>query len=283
MTPKFLGYTRAAAAAVIGLNILATAQASAQTMIGKPHSASVSVDLSVLNQLGNTPTVPQILHPSVRSLLMPNSRQPKQSRSTSIGLSRSTPLSAPIGTIRLKPPTKAKKRAAPSQTMIRRKSPAKARVVMPAAPKIPPQPRTAITRTVEAPPPPMRLSKPVAKPLPPAKQIVALTRARKPNQQFRLEFGIGSAEIGDGTNITLDRVVQMLKRDENLRLQLLAYAGGGNQTPSQARRLSLSRALAVRSRLIEKGIRSTRIDVRALGKKSEGGPPDRIDITISAR
>jgi hypothetical protein len=78
-------------------------------------------------------------------------------------------------------------------------------------------------------------------------------------------------------------VAKSMKQDGNLRLQLLAYAGGGAQTPSQARRLSLSRALAVRSKLIEKGIRSTRIDVRALGNKSEGGPPDRVDIIITSR
>ncbi len=74
-----------------------------------------------------------------------------------------------------------------------------------------------------------------------------------------------------------------MKGDDALRLQLLAYAGGAAQTPSQARRLSLSRALAVRARLIEKGIRSTRIDVRALGNKSEGGPPNRVDIIITTR
>jgi hypothetical protein len=68
-----------------------------------------------------------------------------------------------------------------------------------------------------------------------------------------------------------------------MRLQLLAYSGGGSQTPSQARRLSLSRALTVRSQLIKQGIRSTRIDVRALGNKSEGGPPDRVDIVVTTR
>lgn len=81
----------------------------------------------------------------------------------------------------------------------------------------------------------------------------------------------------------MDGIAKSMRGDGALRLRLLAYAGGATQTPSQARRLSLSRALAVRAYLIEKGIRSTRIDVRALGNKSEGGPPDRVDIIITTR
>ncbi|MEJ0067668.1 MAG: OmpA family protein [Pseudomonadota bacterium] len=61
------------------------------------------------------------------------------------------------------------------------------------------------------------------------------------------------------------------------RIQLLAYADGTPESESQARRLSLSRALAVRSFLIEQGIRSTRVNVQALGIKTAGGPADRVD------
>tara|TARA_A100001037_G_scaffold12867_2_gene12003 strand:- start:25082 stop:25381 length:300 start_codon:yes stop_codon:yes gene_type:complete len=64
------------------------------------------------------------------------------------------------------------------------------------------------------------------------------------------------------------------------RLQLKAYAGGTGETLSSSRRLSLSRALAVRSFLIEQGIRSTRIDVRALGRAEDSGPPERVDIVL---
>jgi outer membrane protein OmpA-like peptidoglycan-associated protein len=41
--------------------------------------------------------------------------------------------------------------------------------------------------------------------------------------------------------------------------------------------LSLTRALAVRAYLMDKGIADTRIDVRALGVAASG-PPDRVDI-----
>lgn len=62
-----------------------------------------------------------------------------------------------------------------------------------------------------------------------------------------------------------------------------AYAAGTAEAASKARRTSLSRALAVRTFLIENGVRSTRIDVRALGNKAEGGPPDRVDIEVGLR
>ena len=49
------------------------------------------------------------------------------------------------------------------------------------------------------------------------------------------------------------------------------------------RRLSLSRALTVRSYLISQGVRSTRIDVRALGARASDGPADRVDLLIGDR
>ena len=113
--------------------------------------------------------------------------------------------------------------------------------------------------------------------------IPPATGKLNPGQQFRVGFAPEAASISDGESAELDGIAQSLRGNEALRLQLLAYAGGASQTASQARRLSLSRALAVRSYLIEKGVRSTRIDVRALGNKSEGGPPDRVDIIITTR
>ncbi len=70
---------------------------------------------------------------------------------------------------------------------------------------------------------------------------------------------------------------------ETLRVQVKAYASGAGGSASAARRLSLSRALAVRAFLINQGIRSTRIDVRALGSRAEGGPPDRVDVILAGR
>jgi len=283
---------------VVGLAIAASAPATAQTMIGQRNSASVSVDLSVLDQLGSTPTVPQLLQPSVRSLLMPNARQPAGSRFAPLAQPQLNPPDAPTGSVSLKPPTQTKRRAAPARPKVAKRPPPKPRVTAPAVPKVAPPPPPMVAAVPKAPvappPPPAPPAPPVAAPAtPPATGAAAAsaaltsrpapTGALKPGQQFRLGFDSGSAAISDGTETQLEGLAKSMKQDGNLRLQLLAYAGGGAQTPSQARRLSLSRALAVRSKLIEKGIRSTRIDVRALGNKSEGGPPDRVDIIITSR
>ena len=99
----------------------------------------------------------------------------------------------------------------------------------------------------------------------------------------RIEFPPGSAKLSNKASLGLQNVAAALTKDTALRIQLLAYAGQSKDSASQARRLSLSRALAARSKLIEKGVRSTRIDVRALGNKSAGGPADRIDIIVTKR
>ncbi|MBT6085598.1 MAG: hypothetical protein HOH22_07570 [Rhodospirillaceae bacterium] len=47
--------------------------------------------------------------------------------------------------------------------------------------------------------------------------------------------------------------------------------------------MSLSRALSVRSFLIDNGIRSTQIDVRALGNKTTEKPINRVDVNLARR
>jgi outer membrane protein OmpA-like peptidoglycan-associated protein len=95
-----------------------------------------------------------------------------------------------------------------------------------------------------------------------------------------IPFASGSATIADPEKQTLASVAQTLNSNADLRLQIVAYASGGDDNASQARRLSLSRALAVRSYLIDSGVRSTRMDVRALGNKFDAGPGDRVDLIV---
>jgi len=93
----------------------------------------------------------------------------------------------------------------------------------------------------------------------------------------RVLFAPGSADLNDDGKQALAQLVTRLEHEGDSRIQLLAYADGNAENESQARRLSLSRALAVRAYLIDQGIRSTRVNVQALGIKSAGGPPDRVD------
>ena len=71
-----------------------------------------------------------------------------------------------------------------------------------------------------------------------------------------------------------------LNANEDMRVQLMGYASNSGETASESRRLSLFRALAVRTYLIKKGVRSTRMDVRALGNKTDGGEGNRVDVIL---
>lgn len=64
------------------------------------------------------------------------------------------------------------------------------------------------------------------------------------------------------------------------RVQLDAYGGAPGDKGSDARRLSLKRALGIRQLLIEDGIPSEKIDVRAMGGIDDGGAPDRVDVLV---
>jgi outer membrane protein OmpA-like peptidoglycan-associated protein len=155
----------------------------------------------------------------------------------------------------------------------------------------------------EAPPLPVATPAPPAAPAPvPSPTQVATSPAAQaapaPGQQLAalppanigsdgrlaiVSFPTGTADLPEAARNLLERAASEMKRDESARLQLVAYAAGNDDATSQARRLSLSRALAVRSYLIEHGVRSTRMDVRALGNKVPEGPPDRVDVMLVRR
>jgi len=66
------------------------------------------------------------------------------------------------------------------------------------------------------------------------------------------------------------------------RIQLQAYGGAPGDKGSDARRLSLKRALAIRQVLIDNGVPSTKIDVRAMGGIDDKGSADRVDVFVRA-
>lgn len=82
---------------------------------------------------------------------------------------------------------------------------------------------------------------------------------------------------------TLDRqILAVMKNNPERRLQIQAFAAGDGEDgiAAGARRVSLSRALAVREYLMAGGIDSRRIDVRALGAKTKRTPADRVDLVF---
>lgn len=148
----------------------------------------------------------------------------------------------------------------------------------PAPPSPKDEPAAAPAAAPTETPPKSEPKEPEAKPEPAPAQSAALTPASDPMGEIRLAFNSGSAELTKTATDQLDSMAKKLLGSADARVQLLAYAKASEEGSSRARRLSLSRALAVRAYLIEKGIRSTRMDVRALGSGFEDGPPDRVDI-----
>lgn len=101
------------------------------------------------------------------------------------------------------------------------------------------------------------------------------------NLDLQILFDPGVDTMTEADQALLDQLAGRLSANADQRIQLRAYASSDDGTASAARRLALARALQVRAYLIENGVRSTRIDVRALGDKVEGtGPLDRIDIVL---
>lgn len=68
----------------------------------------------------------------------------------------------------------------------------------------------------------------------------------------------------------------------NARVELQAFGGAKGDKGSDARRLSLKRALAIRQVLIDDGVSPDRIDVRAMGGVDDSGYPDRVDVYTKA-
>ena len=93
-------------------------------------------------------------------------------------------------------------------------------------------------------------------------------------------FATGKSDLSPKAQEDLATILAQMKSNADMKLQLMAYAGEAKLSPSKARRLSLSRALAVRSYLIKQGLRRTRIDVRALGNKVASGAPSRVDLLV---
>lgn len=328
--------------------LLLAGPAAAQSVIGARTQPSVIVDLSVLDQLGPAPTLPQLLMPGIRAAAQPGNfgrvlRAPAAGgprfplvpgfetgkdqgrivlkRPSSVKKKRKLRRKA-----RKRPRRKARVAKARPKAKKARPAPAPAPVTvakLPPPPKIAPAPKISAVKpeqdplvkparpsptpppppTAERPPKPPAIArlpapeiklppapavfepKPVVKPAPKPRVAALPPAAPKitPGRSLLLLFDGGSAKLKREATRKLKSVAKAMSADDKLRLQLLAYASGSARSASRARRLSLSRALAARAYLIKEGVRSTRIDVRALGNKTQGGPPDRIDLIVTKR
>ncbi len=128
-------------------------------------------------------------------------------------------------------------------------------------------------------PPPPKHPAPPPQPIP----VVAgaMGEATTLGDGVRLTFAGGSADLNPATDAALQKLAHETAAKPDAIVTVKGYASGSADDPSAARRLSLTRALVARAVLLAQGISSTRIYVRALGSHGSGGPPDRVDVTVS--
>jgi len=284
------------AVALVGGAVLGATGASAQNtlVIGGSGQPGVEVNLQAIETLGYLPVRRQLLTPGT-----PRSGAPAIVLIPPGGVATPAPVTlAPPPPPA--PPVPAAPTPIPAPTVIAAPPPPPPE---PASPPPMPEPVVTTTATIlpapEPEPAPPAEPEPVAAPEPPpapepvaepepAPIVAALPAAvpvggMAPGEEMRLLFDGDSSELAGDASTRLDDLAAQLTADQGLRVQVKAYASGSGGSASTARRISLSRALAVRAHLIGEGVRSTRIDVRALGNKSEDGPAERVDVVLVVR
>ena len=284
----------------------------AQTSSYQPATDNVSINWNALNNAGQVRSVVSTqgyasAPVSQSGLLIPGTRMPRSTLHVAPPAgSSSVQLSKP-GTKKAAPKPAMAKAPAPAPTPKVAAAPApKPATPAPSAPKKLAEKKPAalaLTTSASAPPPPSPTTISASAPPPPpmpataeAPKAPAISAAPATTEQastasatssddgaVQVIFNGGDTKLSADGQAAVDRVLGELEKSDGVRVQLMAYAVGDDLTASQARRISLSRALSVRSYLIEKGMRSSRIDVRALGDKGEGDPKNRVDVNLIDR
>lgn len=99
---------------------------------------------------------------------------------------------------------------------------------------------------------------------------------------LRLTFAPGQSDLSPASTESIKELAAAAPPGDSTTFNVQAYAPGTADDPSTARRVSLSRAMAVRSALVADGVASARIFVRALGAQYGDGPPDRVDLSVQS-
>jgi outer membrane protein OmpA-like peptidoglycan-associated protein len=153
--------------------------------------------------------------------------------------------------------------------------PASPPAAQPAMPQDVPDTASVSPITPAAPPPGAQ------PPAPPAVSDQAATTAAPTTSGLRLTFAPGASDLNPESSTSIKQLIDAAPPGDSTTFNVLAYAPGKPDDPSTARRISLSRAMTVRSALVADGVPSARIFVRALGEQFGDGPPDRVDVSVT--
>jgi outer membrane protein OmpA-like peptidoglycan-associated protein len=146
-------------------------------------------------------------------------------------------------------------------------APVTTKPVVKETPKEPAKEVPADKAATSAAPPPPPVAAPALNPQAPTK----LTRT--------VSFGRDKSDLTDDAKSDLVDVAEKIKQSQG-SVRIVAYAAGTAEQASVAKRISLSRALAVRAFLISKGVNQLSINVQALGNQVPSGDADRADLFV---
>jgi len=149
----------------------------------------------------------------------------------------------------------------------------------PAANSATPVPFSFSGSPVASSPPPTR----TASATPPVRTTPTPAAAAGLKRQTMIPFAAGATSLAPANVNAIHGLATALNAavaSGNARIHLDAFGGPRGDKSSDSRRLSLKRALIVRELLIEDGVPSEKIDVRALGGADDGGAPDRVHVLV---
>ncbi len=105
--------------------------------------------------------------------------------------------------------------------------------------------------------------------------------AKAEDAALSIEFSPAETEVPLAAKKPLEKLAEKMIAHPNLTVRIIGYASGGDEkTDTSARRISLSRALSIRTFLINRGADNLHIMVEAMGNQPTSGNPERADVIL---
>lgn len=223
--------------------------------LSSPAGAQVTIDLHALDAL-------PAARPPPRHIAPRPARKPAKVEART---------HAPA-TVAAKPPAATPASPAPAQVAVAPQA---------AAPPVVPPVAALLPSIAAAPPPPATMASLPAGPPPSAVQASA-PAAPAQSRTLLVRFAPDQSDLTPPETSALTGLAHATPHTDTTSFEVAAYAPAAGGDASSARRLSLARALAVRTVLVAAGVPAASVYVRALGAPpaSEAGQPDRAVVTV---
>ena len=101
--------------------------------------------------------------------------------------------------------------------------------------------------------------------------------------EFTILYSVGETAVPKQANKNLYILANRMMKDANLRVEFIAFASDAEGSVSRSRRLSLERAVNARKVILDAGVDSSRVNLRALGEQDDDKEPDRINVIVTKR